>query len=201
MTMDHHAWDDRYEASELVWSADPNVFVAEVAAGLPAGRSLDLACGEGRNAIWLAREGWASTGVDFSEVAIGKARRLAERAGVAVDFHCHDVVNWEPPVSSFDFVVLCYLHLPAEAMAVVVDHAHSALAPGGSLLVVGHALSNLAGGIGGPQDPAVLYEPADVVSWLGDLEVLRAEHVTREVGTAKAPTRAIDTLAFARRAR
>lgn len=201
MTMNHHAWDERYEASELVWSADPNVFVAEVAADLPAGRSLDLACGEGRNAIWLAHEGWASTGVDFSDVAVGKARRLAERAGVAVDFDRHDLVSWEPPVSSFDFVVLCYLHLPAEAMAVVVDHAHGALAPGGSLLLVGHALSNLTGGIGGPQDPAVLYEPADVVSWLGDLEVLRAEHVTRDVKATDGPARAIDTLVLARRER
>src|SRR5271165_7659380 len=97
MTMDAHAWDDRYSAAELLWSADPNVFVAEEAGRLPPGRGVDLACGEGRNAIWLAGRRWTVTAVDFSAVALDKGRRLAERAGVTVHWVNHDVVTWEPP--------------------------------------------------------------------------------------------------------
>src|SRR6476646_8725770 len=78
-------WNARYAQKELVWSAEPNrLFAAEVG-GLPPGRALDLACGEGRNAVWLAGRGWRVTGVDFSGVALAKARRLADRAGVALD--------------------------------------------------------------------------------------------------------------------
>src|SRR5215217_7896374 len=70
-------WDRRYAEPRLVWSAEPNRFVVEEVADLPPGRALDLACGEGRNALWLAARGWDVTGVDFSGVAVGKARRMA----------------------------------------------------------------------------------------------------------------------------
>jgi SAM-dependent methyltransferase len=199
MTMDVHAWNERYAATDLVWSEGPNQFVAEAARELPSGRALDLACGEGRNAIWLARQGWVVTGVDFSDVAIEKAQRLADVADVAVDWRCADVVTWEPPTASFDFVLLCYLHLRDEAMIRVFANGCHALAPGGSLLVVGHARANLTEGIGGPQDPDLLYEPDDVVAWLADLEVLRSDHVARTVDTESGPRQAIDTLVLARR--
>ena len=200
MTMDSRAWNERYAAAELVWSETPNVFVAEVAGVLPAGRALDLACGEGRNAIWLARRGWTVTGVDFSDTAIAKARHLAEKAQVSVNWVCEDVIDWEPEADSFDLVVICYLHLPHEAMSRVLGHARQALAESGSLFVVGHARANLASGIGGPQDPGVLYEPDDVKDWLGDLEVVRAEHVNRAVETPDGSHTAIDTFVLAHRA-
>jgi SAM-dependent methyltransferase len=192
--------DERYATAELVWSETPNVFVAEVTGALPAGRALDLACGEGRNAIWLARRGWTVTGVDFSDAAIAKARHLAEKAQVSVDWMCENVIDWEPETSSFDLVVVCYLHLPREAMSRVLGHAGRALAASGSLFVVGHARADLADGIGGPQDPGVLYEPEDVTGWLGDLEVVRAEHVNRVVETPDGSHTAVDTLVLAHRA-
>jgi 2-polyprenyl-3-methyl-5-hydroxy-6-metoxy-1,4-benzoquinol methylase len=198
--MDAQAWNERYATAELVWSESPNVFVAEVTGALPPGRALDLACGEGRNAIWLARRGWTVTGVDFSDAAIAKARHLAEKAQVSVDWMSENVIDWEPATRSFDLVVVCYLHLPHEAMSRVLGHARRALAESGSLFVVGHARANLADGIGGPQDPGVLYEPEDVTGWLGDLEVVRAEHVNRVVETPDGSHTAIDTLVLAHRA-
>lgn len=88
---DAAAWDERYASAELVWGAEPNRFLPPEVAGLRPGRGVDLACGEGRNAIWLARQGWTMTGVDFSEVGISKARRLAAHAGVTVDLVVDDV--------------------------------------------------------------------------------------------------------------
>lgn len=197
--MDAVDWDQRYSERELVWSAGPNVFVAEVAGELPPGRALDVACGEGRNALWLAGRGWSVTAVDFSSVALAKARRWAKRTGGKVEWVHADVLDWQPAPDSFDLVVAAYLQLSGEAMARVLARATRALALGGRLLVVGHARLNRTKGVGGPTDPAVLYEPEDVVAWLAGLEVVRAEHVTRDVGTPDGLRQAIDTLVLAQR--
>lgn len=191
--MDADEWDRRYAGQELVWSAEPNRFVDEECRLLPAGRALDLAAGEGRNAIWLASRGWTVTAVDFSSVAVGKGRRLAEAQGVevagAISWVCDDARTWDPPAGGFDLVLVVYLQVPAEDRRQVLGHAVAALAPGGTLLIVGHDTANLTGGVGGPQDPAVLYRPEDLVedlSGAGGLVVDRAETVERPTpaGTA-----------------
>jgi SAM-dependent methyltransferase len=102
--MDSSHWDDRYAAAEYVWKADPNVFLAAEAATLPVGRAVDLACGEGRNAVWLAEQGWTATGVDFSDVGLDKGRRLAADRGVDVTWVCADATTWTPPDDGYDFV-------------------------------------------------------------------------------------------------
>ena len=89
--MDAEAWDERYADSELVWSVEPNQFVAAECADLPPGRALDLAAGEGRNSIWLARRGWDVTAVDFSQAGLDKGRRLAGE--LEIEWVCADVVT------------------------------------------------------------------------------------------------------------
>jgi 2-polyprenyl-3-methyl-5-hydroxy-6-metoxy-1,4-benzoquinol methylase len=91
--MDRHAWNDRYAAANLVWTAEPNRTFAAEAAALPPGSALDLGAGEGRNATWLARQGCAVTAVDFSDVALRKARQLAEASGVEIDSVVADVTT------------------------------------------------------------------------------------------------------------
>jgi len=197
--MDGTAWDERYRSRDLVWGVEPNRFLAEEAADLPPGRALDLACGEGRNALWLAGRGWQVTGADFSGVAIDRARSLAAERGLEVDWVEADVVGWEPPPEVFDLVILFYLHLPAAQRRQVMSHAEAALAPGGTLLVVGHDSTNIADGYGGPQAPAVLYGPDDLVADLEGLVIERAERVTRQVSTEAGERTAIDVLVRARR--
>ena len=195
--MDRAAWNARYAGKELVWSAGPNRFLVSEAGGLPPGRALDLACGEGRNAIWLAEQGWQVTGVDFSDVAIEKARAIAAKRGVDVDFRVADLLAYEPPEQAFDLVIVFYLQLVADELRPILDRAARAVAPGGTFLLVGHDSRNLTDGHGGPQDPRVLFRPEDVVGTLGDLEVERAEPVERPVEDAGAV--AIDALVRARR--
>ena len=89
-------WDRRYEAAELVWTAQPNRFLVEEVAELWPGTALDLACGEGRHAVWLAELGWRATGVDWSAVAIEKGRQLAAARGVSVDWAVADLNDWQP---------------------------------------------------------------------------------------------------------
>lgn len=158
--MDAAGWDERYAGTELVWTAEPNRFVVEQVAGLTPGTSVDLACGEGRNAVWLGQQGWTSTGVDFSATGLDKARALAARAGVEVSWEQQDMLTWSG--SSYDLVLLVYLHLPSPQRRSVLDASARAVAPGGSLLVIGHDLRNLAEGVGGPQDADLLWTPADV---------------------------------------
>ena len=197
--MDAAEWDERYAASDLMWGADPNRFVAAECADLPPGRAIDLACGEGRNAIWLATRGWHADGVDWSKVAIDKAERLAAHAGVTshTTFACGDLLDYEPAARAYELVLLAYLQVPDAARRVIFSRAAAAVAPGGTFLLVAHDGHNLTDGTGGPPDASVLYEPDDVVVLLDGFVVERAEHVQREV--AGAPRPAIDCLVRARR--
>ena len=176
-------WNERYAQKELVWTAEPNRRFAAEVEGLEPGRALDLACGEGRNAVWLAERGWRVTGVDFADVALAKARRLAAARGVEVEWVDADVRVWEPPAGAFDLVVLLYLQLPAHERRAVHGRAAAAVARGGTLLVVAHHATNPAEGYGGPKDPAVLFTEDDVAAEVPGLEVVRAERVRRPVAT------------------
>jgi SAM-dependent methyltransferase len=192
--VEREQWDERYRVDELIWKAEPNRFLVEEAAGLAPGRALDLACGEGRNALWLAERGWQVTAVDFSSVGLEKARRLASERGLELVLVEADVLEWEPPAASFDLVIVMYLHLPAGARRRVQERAASALAPGATLLVVGHDSTNLTEGIGGPQGPAVLFSPEDIVGDLDGLDIERAERARRPVATGSGEVDAIDAI-------
>jgi SAM-dependent methyltransferase len=199
--VDAQGWDERYAGSDLVWSAGPNAFVVAEVGDLPPGRALDVACGEGRNALWLAEQGWDVVGIDFSTVGIDKARRIAEHRDVTVDLRVGDVTEPGAVDGTFDLVLVAYLHLPAEQMRPLLEHLERLVSPGGTLLLVGHHVDNLEHGHGGPPDPAVLQDPARLAGWLGALEVERAEAVTRTVDTDDGPRTAIDALLRARRTR
>ncbi len=196
--MKREDWDRRYSDAENLWSARPNRFLVAEAEGLEPRRALDLACGEGQNAIWLATLGWDVTGVDYSEVAIGKARTRAARDGVGVEFVCADLVEYEPEVGAFDLVVVLYLHIRADERRQVLAKASGALAPGGTFLLIGHDLTNMTDGVGGPSDPSIHCTPDEIASELPGLEIEKAERVFRDVAGADRP--AIDALVRARRA-
>jgi SAM-dependent methyltransferase len=195
--VDQAEWDARYAASDLVWSAGPNRFVEAALTGVPPGRALDLASGEGRHAIWLASLGWQVTAVDFSKVAIERGRRLATARGVQVDWVRADVLDYRPEAGAFDAVLIAYLHLLPPALAAVLARAARAVAPGGRILVIGHDVSNLRDGVGGPQDPDLLHTPEMIAAGLAGLDVRRAERVRRPVETPDGVVDAIDTLVYA----
>jgi SAM-dependent methyltransferase len=184
VVMDAEAWNERYRASELVWSAGPNQFVEAELADLPPGRALDLAAGEGRNAIWLARRGWQVTAVDFAQAALDKGRR--ELAGdLPIEWVCGDATTWRRD-ASYDVSVIAYLQLPAAERRAAHRNAFTSLRPGGTFLLVAHDSTNLTDGTGGPQDPDVLMTAEDVLADLDgeSIEVVREGRVSREVAQA-----------------
>ena len=205
--MDAAEWNARYAATDLVWGAAPNTVVVEHVTSLHRGRALDLACGEGRNAIWLATRGWAVTAIDWSQVAIDKARTVASRAPRAV----RERLEWvrgdvttryagKEGDEGYDLVLLVYLHLPPAERRTVLHNAIAALADGGVLLILGHHSRNIADGVGGPQDPTVLFTPDDVVRDITDitdtLEILEAGERIRPTESGDA----IDALIVAAKA-
>ena len=204
--MDSRAWDERYGGADLVWSGAPNVFVAEIVGAMAPGRALDVAAGEGRNAIWLAEQGWQVTAADFSPVAVARTReiadrRLGERAD-AVRALVADATETAPAEESgrgYDLVLFSYLQLSREPWGRALANGVAAAAPGGAVLVVLHARRNLAEGTGGPPDPAVLHDPEDVLSSAADLpvEVVSAQLRHRDVEGAARP--ALDTVVLFRR--
>ncbi|SCF04467.1 Methyltransferase domain-containing protein [Micromonospora viridifaciens] len=199
--MDSSAWDARYaDTPDLVWGVEPNRFVVESVEGLTPGSALDLAAGEGRNAVWLAERGWRVTAVDFSPVAVERGRELAARRGVPVEWRVADVTAYRSVPGSYDLVLISYLHLPAADLAGVLASARRALRPGGALVVVGHDLANLTGGVGGPQDPKILLTPEAVVDGLAGLRIRRAETARRPVPTTDGGSvDALDTVVVATR--
>jgi SAM-dependent methyltransferase len=202
--VEREEWDERYGGDELLWRAEPNRFLPAATADLAPGTVLDVACGEGRNAIWLAEQGWKATGVDFSGVALAKGRRMAAERGVEVEWIEADLRTWRPERGVvYDLVIVFYLQLPAAARRSVHRHVAGAVAPGGRLLVVAHDLDNLTAGVGGPQDPAVLFQPSDVLDDIAGLDppftVERAEKVQRPVETDAGTVDAIDVLVRVRR--
>ncbi len=204
--MDAADWDARYAATDLVWSSTPNQWVAELLGPLTPGRAVDIAAGEGRNAIWLAEQGWTVLATDFSAVAVERIRELAaSRLGASRGRLTAEVADATRPVpgeqAAYDVVLFSYLQLPAEAWTLALHRGIVAAAAGGRVLVIAHAESNLDGGWGGPQDPRVLHDPDDVVAQAAGMPVTveSAQLRTRVVQTADGPREALDTVVVLRR--
>lgn len=185
-------WDERHAAREPIESAEPDATLVDEVGPLPPGRALDLGAGDGRNAVWLAGHGWRTTAVDFSAVALARGRALADATGAVVDWRQADLLEWEPPEAAYELVTLFFIHLPPSELGRVLAAAAAAVAPGGILLVVGHDRSNLAEGVGGPQNPDVLFTAGELASRLpAGFAVERATAVRRGRGTERAPINAI----------
>ena len=195
--VDSQQWDERYSGTEFEWTTRPNQFVAAELADLPPGRALDLAAGEGRNTVWLAGRGWRVTAVDFSRVGLDKGRKLSAARGVdeaQVDWIVADLRDYEPERDAYDLALIAYLQVSPALRATVLARAAAALAPGGTAFVVGHDLANLTEGVGGPQDPDVLYTPEAVRAELPGLRVVWAGRVRRPVERDGGTATAVDTL-------
>jgi 2-polyprenyl-3-methyl-5-hydroxy-6-metoxy-1,4-benzoquinol methylase len=138
-------WEERYSGDGSVWSGNPNAQLVAEVAGLTPGTALDVGCGEGGDVIWLAAQGWRVTGADFSANGLARAARHAAEAGVAdrTDWWQVDARTLDAGGRSFDLVTTHFLHPPDGGMVDVTRRLAEAVAPGGRLLVVGHAPSEV----------------------------------------------------------
>ncbi|MFC0627722.1 class I SAM-dependent methyltransferase [Kribbella deserti] len=165
---DEAFWEERYGSSERVWSGKPNPQLVAEAEGLPPGKALDVGCGEGADAIWLASRGWRVTAVDFSKVALARA---AEHAGdLAIDWQHVDVTAWDPPKQAFDLVSAQFMHLPNEPREVLYAGLADAVAPNGRLLIVAHHPRDLETTAGRPHLPDMFFTAEQLAATLDPAE-------------------------------
>lgn len=192
-------WDERHRTGDFEGPPVNPTFMAAVASWAP-GRALELAAGSGAAAVWLATNGWQVTAVDWSVVGLARGKERAAEAGVQVEWLEQDLLEWQPRAGAFDLVAMIYLQLSPEERRVVYGGAAAAVAPGGRLVIVGHDLSNLTEGEGGPRGPERLFTAASLAAELTaadpNLAVERSEVVRQVPPPGRGP---IDALLVLRR--
>jgi len=175
---DEAYWEQRYRESTAVWSGRPNRQLVAEAAGLRPGTALDAGSGEGGDALWLAGHGWRVTAVDFATAALERGARAAAAAGLAdrIDWVRADLRSWRPP-DRYDLVSGQFLHLPEPERTRVFATLAAAVAPGGTLLLVGHDVHDIESGAHRPHAPQLYFAAAEIAATLGpaDWEVVTAE--------------------------
>ncbi|SCK48056.1 bifunctional 2-polyprenyl-6-hydroxyphenol methylase/3-demethylubiquinol 3-O-methyltransferase UbiG [Streptomyces sp. WMMB 322] len=176
-------WEERYSGEETVWSGNPNPQLVAEISGLAPGTALDVGCGEGGDVIWLARQGWKVTGADFSANGLARAARHAEQAGVRdrTDWWQVDARAFAAGGRSYDLVTTHFLHPPDGGMVEVTGRLSEAVAPGGHLLVVGHAPSEVFTHLSASHRRAMFRAEELLPGLPGDFDVLVVEQRPRTV--------------------
>ncbi|GAA4093042.1 class I SAM-dependent methyltransferase [Nocardioides kongjuensis] len=202
-------WDERYGGADRVWSGRPNQRLVEQVADLTPGTALDVACGEGGDAVWLAKQGWRVTAVDVSEVALGKLAAHAEDEGVGdrIKVGFYDALADPRPAGrhTFDLVTVSFLHVPLPDFPAIYRGIARAVAPGGRLLVTAHHPDDVTTGARHDHGPGLMFEPDRVLTTLGAdrpdgaWEVEVADTPVREQATPEGPLLVRDTVVRLRR--
>ncbi len=169
---DQDFWDDRYRTAPQLWSGAPNRHLVTVATSLPPGSALDVGCGEGADAVWLAEHGWQVTATDISTVALDRAREAAGGRGTEVagriEWAQADLREWRPPRRTYDLVSAQYLQLPPDLRSALWTQLAAVVAPAGTLLLVGHDVSDAHVAEHRAHQPELFFSGADVVRQLAD---------------------------------
>ena len=201
-------WNERYLARPRVWSGSPNPVLVDEATRLAAGRALDIGCGEGADALWLAERGWQVLGIDVSDAAIDRARDEAHSRTVSgglglagsAEFRRADLRDWVPERRAFDLVIAFFVHLPVDERDLVFGRLADAVSPGGTLLLVGHAVSDATSGVGRPA-AHLLVDESDLLPYAAGFTTAQASTRAREVDgpSETAPITVHDIVLVARR--
>lgn len=198
-------WDERYRSATRVWSGDPNPQLVREAGDLAPSTALDAGCGEGADAHWLAARGWRVTAMDVSAVALerGAAHAGPDIAG-RITWECVDLTTWLPDHRTYDLVSAQFMHFPSAVREPLFDRLAASVAPGGTLLVVGHDPSDLATSAHRPTEPDMFFTAAELAATLGPdhWDVLVAQTRPRSaVDPAGDPITIADAVVRARRRR
>jgi 2-polyprenyl-3-methyl-5-hydroxy-6-metoxy-1,4-benzoquinol methylase len=196
------SWEERYSGDQKVWSGNPNPQLVAEASALTPGTALDVGCGEGGDVIWLAQHGWTVTGADFSANGLARAAQHAEEAGVAdrTDWWQVDARAFDAGGRSYDLVTTHFLHPPDGGMVEVTRRLAQAVAPGGHLLVVGHAPSGVFTHLSASHRNAMFLAEDLLPALPDDFEVLVAEQRPRTMVRDGGTVDVHDSTLLARRA-
>ena len=174
-------WDQRYATDEYAYGTEPNDFLHENTSELPSGKILCLAEGEGRNAVWLAQQGYDVTAVDSSKVGLEKAQQLAATHGVSITTHHADLADYEIGSEQWDGIVSIFCHLPAPLRKSVHQRCIEGLKAGGVLLLEAYTPEQLNYKTGGPPSAEMMMDSQQLENELGQLTFLKLEETVREI--------------------
>jgi SAM-dependent methyltransferase len=186
-------WDERYRSSDRVWSGQPNPQLVAEVSGRPPGRALDAGCGEGADALWLARNGWTVVATDISSVALERAARHARKADPdaagRIDWRQADLLAGPPERAAFDLASAQFIQLPPAQRVQLLTGLIESLRAGGMLLVVGHHPSDLSTGVPRPPMPDRFYTADEIAAlldetWTVEVSESRPRPATTPDGTA-----------------
>lgn len=196
--MKRDEWNDRWNAPDWVAGPDPHLLLVNEVQHLRPGSAIDLGCGNGRDSVWLAEHGWAVTGVDFSDVALEKARALARDRGVTVRWEQADLLRFAPP-QGFDLVVIMYIHFPPAKRRLLLRMAARALNPGGTLVMVGYHPDHRHARWPNMRDRRRLLSPRTIATELREVHVVKAARVVSEEWSASGVRQTIEVVVRAER--
>jgi SAM-dependent methyltransferase len=174
-------WDERYASVDWAFGTEPNDFLRQHAAQLPEGPVLCIGDGEGRNGVYLATLGHEVTSVDLSEVGLAKAQRLAGEHDVHLTTQVADLATFDPGVERWSAIVSIFCHLPSAVRAAVYPRLVASLVPGGVFLLESYTPDQIGRGTGGPGDPDLMNEPAQLTKELAGLDVVHLWEGERDV--------------------
>ena len=174
-------WNQRYNQPDYVYGTQPNDFLVSASASIPRGKLLSLGEGEGRNAVYLATQGWDVTAVDSSEVGLEKARRLAAEKGVQITTIVADLVDFQIQPNSWEAIVSIFCHVPSVIRLPLHQAVVRGLKPGGVFVLEAFTPRQLAMGTGGPASPDMLMTLASLRQELAGLRFVQAVELDRKV--------------------
>ena len=203
--MDSSTWDEKYSTEEFIYTKVENRFVVEFCKDLDGTnkRAIDLAGGEGRNSVWLAKRGWHVENIDFSQVALDKYLQFAKEEGVEDNClaTCADALTFVPKLTLVDLAVIAYMQIPQRDLEVAIRRLSEHVAPGGNFVGVWHSRDNLAGGFGGPRDPEVLPNVETITQALAGtgLEIVSLENRDGQIQTKEGLRPSVTLVLLAKR--
>ncbi|MCA9022671.1 MAG: class I SAM-dependent methyltransferase [Planctomycetaceae bacterium] len=174
-------WDEKYRAAHYIYGEEPNTFLQEHVDCLPQGRILCLAEGEGRNAVFLARQGYQVTAVDASEVGLQKALRLAEKQQTSIEIVHADLATFEPGENQWDGIVSIFCHVPQEIRKRIHGKIGTALKAGGVFLLEAYTPQQLKYGTGGPPDVESMMSKSLLLEEVPGVVFSHLEELEREI--------------------
>ena len=174
-------WNERFGSAEYVYGFEPNDFLREQAMTLPRGKALSLAEGEGRNAVWLAKQGFDVWSVDSSSAGVAKTLKLAESHGVTVHATVGDLADYVIEPATWDVIVSIFAHTPPPIRRRIHQQVVKGLRHGGVYLLEAYTPAQIALGTGGPKDPSLMPTVELLADELSGLQFDRLEEVTRDV--------------------
>lgn len=174
-------WDERYSESEFAYGTEPNEFLVEAIQHIPKGRVLCLCEGEGRNAVYLAEQGYTVTAVDASAVGMAKAQKLAAERGVVIETIVSDLGDYSIEADSFNAVVSIFCHVPKDLREKVHQQVIHGLKQNGVLVLEAYFPKQLEFGTGGPPTAELMMDLQSLKIELAGLELVHAEEKVRDV--------------------